>query len=87
MVKAAARAGSFSSGFQGRLIAHIHRCAEHGDINDVDALVQQLRKAHDSYARLKLPPFRKHVTRALEAMQGTRRTTEVILQVTTVQCT
>lgn len=81
MVKGSGARGGFSSSFQARLIGHIHRCAEQGDTSDVDALVQQLRKAHDSYARLKLPPFRKHVVSALEVMQASRRTTEVNLQV------
>lgn len=85
-----ARTG-FASSFQARLIAHIHRCAEHSDTSDVDALVQQLRKSHDAYARLKLPPFRKHVVRALDVMHNSRRVTEVNLQVVgcclTVDCT
>lgn len=82
MVKGGGARPGFASSFQARLIGHIHRCAEQGDTSDVEALVQQLRKAHDGYARLKLPPFRKHVQRALEAMQAARRPSEVNLQVT-----
>lgn len=77
-----AHGGRLSASFQGRLLNHMQRYAQHHDVNNLEAMVQHLRKTHDVYARIKLVPFRKHVQRALEVLHS-RRTThgELALQV------